>query len=364
MFVFSGCCSSDNKSLFFQKQNGHEADPSTVARLCLSLIHDEWPSVRVVFLLENSLARLPASFVSAESKADHVCLDASSFCPVEHLRSFCYSSPVPWSWECNSTFSREGRFLHLPHTVCFAHLQLIISCSACQIPFQFSQAQCCRAEDSCNPALHVENPFVLVYGHRSQACGRRFAQSACHVEEFQLHKEVITPPVVLCSTRSRDIVYSLVDRRDLYNNCQYNYVHAAGTKMQSTRSQPGFVMRASHPHPARMILTLSFADTWNGSDAKELPIVLAQETLLPSCVGIAPHMEEKRASFAGSSAHWSDCFCSECNCSCMEFNRSGPAHCHLLRRIFADDGRGHLTKIANHSTQLLCSFNPTDHEDR
>ena len=115
VFVFSGCCSSGKKSLFCQKQNDLEADPSTVAQLCVSLIHDKWPSVRVAFLLENSLTPdRPASFVSAESKADHVCLDASSFCPVEHLRSFCFSSLVPWSWECDSTFSREGRFLHLP----------------------------------------------------------------------------------------------------------------------------------------------------------------------------------------------------------------------------------------------------------
>ena len=56
----------------------------------------------------------PASLVIGESKAEHVCLDASSFCPVEHLRSFCHSFPVSWSWECDSNFSRERRFLHLP----------------------------------------------------------------------------------------------------------------------------------------------------------------------------------------------------------------------------------------------------------
>ena len=39
------------------------------------------------------------------------------------------------------------------HTVCFVRSQSIIPCSACQVPFQFSQAQRCRAEDSRNPAL-------------------------------------------------------------------------------------------------------------------------------------------------------------------------------------------------------------------
>ena len=62
--------------------------------------------MRVAFLLENSLT----------SKTDRVCLDASSFCPVEHQRSFCFSSPVPWSWECDSNLSRKGRFLHLPES--------------------------------------------------------------------------------------------------------------------------------------------------------------------------------------------------------------------------------------------------------
>ena len=55
VFVFSGCCSSGKKSL----QNDLEADPSTVARVCVSLIHDKWSSVRVAFLLENSLTPSP-----------------------------------------------------------------------------------------------------------------------------------------------------------------------------------------------------------------------------------------------------------------------------------------------------------------
>ena len=69
VFVFSGCCSSGKTSLFCQKQNGLEAGPSTAARLCLSLIHNTWPSVRAL-LLETSLTPVrPASFVSAESKS-------------------------------------------------------------------------------------------------------------------------------------------------------------------------------------------------------------------------------------------------------------------------------------------------------
>ena len=42
VFVFSGCCFSGKKSLFCQKQNDLKADPSTVARLCVSLIHEKW----------------------------------------------------------------------------------------------------------------------------------------------------------------------------------------------------------------------------------------------------------------------------------------------------------------------------------
>ena len=95
-----------------------------------------------------------------------------------------------------------------------------------------------------------------------------------------------------------------------------------------------------------------------------LPIFLAKETLLLSCVGIASHLETGGAPFAGSSAHWSDCFCPQCNCSCMEFDRCSSDHCHQLRWIFADDGSAHTAKITNHSPQLMCSFNPTDHENR
>ena len=113
VFVFSGCCSSAKKSLLCQKQNDPEADPSSVAQLCVSLINDKWPSVCVAFSLENSLT-LNRSLASADSKTDRVCLDASSFCPVGTPEILLFFFPVPWSWECNSTFSREGRFLHLP----------------------------------------------------------------------------------------------------------------------------------------------------------------------------------------------------------------------------------------------------------
>ena len=35
-------------------------------------------------------------------------------CPLEHERLFRFSSPVPWSCECQSTLSREVLFLHIP----------------------------------------------------------------------------------------------------------------------------------------------------------------------------------------------------------------------------------------------------------
>ena len=66
-FVFSGCCSSAEKSLLCQKQNDPEVDPSSVAQLYVSLINDKCPSVRVAFLLDNSLT-LNRSPASADSK--------------------------------------------------------------------------------------------------------------------------------------------------------------------------------------------------------------------------------------------------------------------------------------------------------
>ena len=241
-------------------------------------------------------------------------------------------------------------------------------------PFQFSQAQCCREEDSCNPALYVEQAFVLVHGHRSQPCGCGFAKPACHVEELKLHKKVITPLVMSCSTRSHNIACRLVDRKDLYNSCEYNHEHAANTKMQSLRSQPGIVMRVSHPHLAKIISTLICANTWSGSGAKEhmwagqerqsVVAFFSKETLFPSCVGIAPHLEAGGAPFEGSSAHWTNCCCPHGNSSCMEFNRCGRAHCHLLRWFSAIDESAHTAEITNHSAHLMCSCDPSNQENR
>ena len=45
---------------------------------------------------------------------DYICLDASSFCPIERLRTFHVSSPVRLSLECHSSSSRNGVFLRLP----------------------------------------------------------------------------------------------------------------------------------------------------------------------------------------------------------------------------------------------------------
>ena len=81
--------------------------------------------------------------------------------------------------------------------------------------------------------------------------------------------EVITPLVMLCSTRSHNIACNLVDRKDLYNSCEYNHEHDANAEMQSLRSQPGFVMTVSHPHLAKIILTLTCANSWGGSGAKK-----------------------------------------------------------------------------------------------
>ena len=149
--------------------------------------------------------------------------------------------------------------------------RFVLFIGACQVPFQFSQAQCFRAEDSCNPALHGEQALVRVYGHRSQPCGRRFAQPACHVEELQLHRKVVTPLVVLCSTHSRNIAHSLVARKgslqqlrvQLRARCRYNGAVTAF-------STCGFVMKANLPHLTKMVLMLSCANISNGSGMKEL----------------------------------------------------------------------------------------------
>ena len=109
-----------------------------------------------------------------------------------------------------------------------------------------------------------------------------------------------------------------------------------GTHGRLTHSPPGYTTMASLLHLAKTVLTPNCVNVWSGSGARagqamrSVPIFLAEETLLPSCVGIAPHLEERGAPFASSSPHRSHCFCPLCYSACMEFDRRGFAHCHTV----------------------------------
>ena len=80
---------------------------------------------------------------------------------------------------------------------------------------------------------------------------------------------LITPLLLSCSTRSRNIACSLVASNDLYSNCVCSCVRAAVTKTQSPRSPPCFVMKANLPHLTKMVLMLSCANFLSGSGTKE-----------------------------------------------------------------------------------------------
>ena len=77
----------------------------------MTRLHRKWPSVRCACSLEGSiLLNLHAcACVSNVLETDPFRVDASSVCRSERERL-----PVPWSWECQSTLSREVLFLHIP----------------------------------------------------------------------------------------------------------------------------------------------------------------------------------------------------------------------------------------------------------
>ena len=138
--------------------------------------------------------------------------------------------------------------------------------------------------------------------------------------------------------------------------------------MQSLRSQPGFVMRVSHPDLAKIILSLNCANTWSGSGeehmwaGQQMQVVVANffatETSFPSCVGIAPHLETGGAPLQALPLTGPIVFGPIA--AALAWNLT-DARCHRLRWFSAKEGSVHTGKITNHSAQLMCSVNSSDH---
>ena len=83
-----------------------------VISTCLTQLHRKWPSMRCASLLEGSIhlsLRARAS-VSTVLETDPIRVNASSGTREVIL----VLVPVQWSWECQSTLSREVLFLHIP----------------------------------------------------------------------------------------------------------------------------------------------------------------------------------------------------------------------------------------------------------
>ena len=114
-FIFSGGCASEKEPEFCRRHVVSRDHPSSCATFCISQLRDKWPSVQVLGFLEVSSAQSQCtSSVDVDSRMDRICFDASSFCPVERLRTFHVSSPVRRSWKCRNRLSRDRLFLHLP----------------------------------------------------------------------------------------------------------------------------------------------------------------------------------------------------------------------------------------------------------
>ena len=164
----------------------------------------------------------------------------------------------------------------------------------------------------------------------------------------------VTAPLVSCSTRSRDIACSHIARKLLYSNCVYSCARSAVTTMQLPRSPPDKDGLDAHlceylewlrHEGAHVVLAGAAISGCHFFWQKKRYFPAAWELL----------WTWKREEFAGSSAHWTDCFCPHCDSSCVEFNRCGRAHCHRLRWVSANDGSGHPATSPNHSTRKLHS---------
>ena len=264
-----------------------------------------------------------------------------------------YTMSQVLAWMITVSRRRTWKRLHGHHHY-FAQSSLAVLIKSC-----FSQAQCCREEDSCNPALYVEQAFVLLHGQKIATLRMRVretgmprrrasvAQRGHHasgnvvLNTLSQHRlqsprqkgslqQLRVQPRTRCKHRDAVVAFSawLRDEGQSPSSCE-NHVDAQLCEYLEWLWREG-------AHVG-----------WAGDAISGCQFLMQKKRYFPAAWELLRTWKREELPLP-------NCFCTHGNNSRMECNRCGSAHCHRVRCFSANDGSAHTAKITNHSAQLMC----------